>query len=229
MRNVVEVRNVYKRFWFTSALENISLTIRDGEHTLLLGPNGSGKSTLIKIVAGLIKPTKGEVRVLGLDPFRSNLLGRKVNVLLDDFSLPFWMSGYKFLRYIAKIRGLDWNKVKEVAKEFNITSYWHKLIGVYSAGMKKKIALIQALIGAPRIIILDDPFTALDIESRVKLLEVLVEKGREATIIVSTHSLFGAQRICKKTVLLDNGRKIMEGDTEEVVKALQEKSYTIAL
>lgn len=219
---VIVLRNVYKRFWFTEALRNISLSISKGEHTLLLGGNGSGKSTLIKIIAGLIRPSKGFVNVLGRNPFKYFMLGKELNVLLDDYALPPWDTGLEYLRYVAKVRGIKWDDVISIAQTFNVTNYWRKLIGTYSAGMKKRVAVIEVLIGNPEIIILDDPFTALDKSSRNTLIKILEKKAKEVTIVVATHILHGIEKVCKsKAVLLDNGEKILEGKTTDVLNKIK--------
>jgi len=218
--NVIIVKDLCKKFMFVKALDGIDLTIARNEHCLLIGPNGSGKSTLIKVLLGLIKPTKGKVRVLGLNPFKEfRILKRRIGALLDDFNPPWWVSGYEFLKHVSLIKGIEWGKVLELAREFNVESYWHRLVGTYSMGIKRKIGLIQALMGNPELVILDDPFTGLDHESRSKLVEILREKSNEATIIVSTHMLFGLERIAKKAIILDGGKKIAEGGVDDVIKS----------
>jgi len=217
--NVVVIENLCKKFIFVKALDNISLTIARGEHCLLIGPNGSGKSTLIKILLGLIKPTKGKVRVLGCNPFKEfRILKGRIGALLDDFNPPWWVSGREFLRHASIVKGVKWDDVIELAREFNVLSYWHRLIGTYSVGMKKRIGLIQAIMGNPELIILDDPFTGLDHRSRGKLIKVLREVEDESTIIVSTHILFGLEKIAKRAVILDGGRKIAEGPINNILK-----------
>ena len=211
-----------KRFGFTSALINVSLAVEKGQHTILLGSNGSGKSTLIKLIAGLIKPSKGSVIVLGRDPFKASLLGKEVTALTDDFTLPTWMKGYEFLKYVSIIRGSGWKPVEDLAKSLRVVNYWRRHIATYSAGMRKRIALVAALIGNQKLIMLDDPFTALDSEGRAELLNILAEKGDRATIILSTHSLFKAKGFFRRAVLLDNGKKVLEGEAEEVMKHFTE-------
>lgn len=217
--NLIEVRNVYKRFLFVDVLKGISFNISRDEHTLLLGPSSNGKSTLIKVLAGLLKPNRGSVKVLGVDPFKeySKIIG-KVNVLLDDYALPYWLSGYKYLEFITSVKSLDWNEVVELAKIFNVINYWHKPIFTYSSGMKKKVALIQVLAGNPKLILIDDPFTYLDRESREILIEILREKSRRSLLVVSTHTILGLKYICKKAILLDNGMKVAEGPIDKVVE-----------
>ncbi len=145
---IVEVKGLYKRIQFIEALSNVSLTVSEFDNCLILGPNGSGKSTLIKVISGLLKPTKGEVRVFGFDPFREfSRLKNVVHVALEDYNPPWWVKGMEFLKYISIIRNVKLSKTLDLAEYFNLTPYLNRYVRTYSAGMKKKLGLIQALVG----------------------------------------------------------------------------------
>ncbi len=218
---VISVESLYKRYFRIYALEDVGFIIKRNEHTLILGANGSGKSTLIRILSGLTKPTKGYVSVLGLNPFKNHhILCRRIGVLLDNHVLPWWMSGYEFLRFFSEIRGVDWKIIIELADMLGVRSYWFKKIFTYSEGMKKKIALIQALASARELLLLDDPFAFLDHRSRRIVVEILKElSNSNVTIMLTTHTLVkGLQNIFRKAIVLDNGRKVFEGPISETLR-----------
>lgn len=219
MVNIIEVKNLYKKYLFTYALKDIDLSIGEGEHTLILGSNGSGKSTLIKILTGLVKPSKGYVKVLGMKPFNNfRKLSKYVGVLLDDYKPPWWLSGYDFLKYVAYLKNIDFDEVNYFANKLNVTQYWFKPVFTYSEGMKKKISIIQALVGKPKLLFLDDPFSNLDPQSRKILINLLMELSDNTTLIISSHVIMGLSEITKKAVVLDDGKKIFEGNIENALK-----------
>ncbi len=221
---LVEVKSLWKKYFYTYALKDIDFTIRRSEHTLILGANGSGKSTLVKILVGLVKPTKGYVRVLGRNPFREyKSLSERIGVLLDNHVLPWWMSGYEFLEYVSKIKRIEWSIISELAELLRANTYWHRKIFTYSEGMKKKIALIQALACAKDLLILDDPFAFLDRETRKILANILKELAERTTIVVTTHVLGGIQHAFKKALVLDAGKKVYEGDVNGAIKGFSDQ------
>ena len=134
--------------------------------------------------------------------------------------MPWWTNGYDYLKHVAIVKKAEWSEVEEIATYLNVTTYWKRLIGTYSAGMKKKIALVQALIGKPKLILLDDPFTALDRKSRRLLIEILKNKSKEATIIVSSHIISGLESVVKKVVVLDEGKVILEEEMNEKLRKI---------
>jgi len=215
---VVKAVNVSKRFMFVTVLHEITFSISRGEHTLILGPNGSGKTTLIKIMAGLIKPSSGLIEVLGQPPWKIKDRSRLVNAVLDENTLPWWCRGIDFLNYVADIKGVPFDNVLELAKELGVTSFWEKRIFTYSSGMKRKTLLLTALMGNPRIIVLDEPFTALDEESRLKLLNMLFSKAKHSTIIMSTHIyIHGLEDLFEKSMMLDQGTIKAYGEVNNVI------------
>jgi len=215
---VVKAVNVSKKFMFVTVLREITFTVGEGEHTLILGPNGSGKTTLIKIVAGLVKPSSGLIEVLGQPPWKIRGRSRLVNAVLDENTLPWWCRGIDFLGYVADIKGVPFNEVLELAREFGVTGFWEKRVFTYSSGMKRKIMLLSALIGKPKVMLLDEPFTSLDEKSRLKLLSILQEKSRETTIIMSTHIyLRGLEDLFKKSMILDQGTIRAYGGVGDVI------------
>jgi len=183
---VVVAENLSKRFGFTWALRGVSLKLGGGLH-LLLGPNGSGKTTFLKLAVGMLKPTSGLVRVLGLDPWRDYAkLSAKLSFAFEGLPLPWWVSGKAFIERLASMRGSI--LLRSVAEELGVTAYWHRLPFTYSSGMAKRLLLLLALGFEAEVYVLDEPFTLLDREA-VRLvsrkLRELAESGK--TILVATH------------------------------------------
>ncbi len=215
---LIEARDLVKKIRFNTVLNRITFSIDYHEDLLILGPNGSGKTTLIKIIAGLLKPSNGYVKVVGADPWYIRNRVKIMNVVLDKSSLPWWSSGKDLATYVAKIKNADINYVKSLAEELGITSYWSKKIYTYSSGMKRKLSLLLGLIGKPQLIILDEPFVSIDKETRRKLLKILEEKAKESTILLSTHILLPElEKIFDKAILLDNGQLIKFDDASKVI------------
>jgi ABC-type multidrug transport system ATPase subunit len=216
---LLEAVNVWKHFGATVALANVSLSLDRGLH-VIAGPNGSGKTTLLKIWSGLLRPSRGRVRVLNLDPWlqKTSLL-KRVHVAFEDIQLPWWVSGLEYLRFVAASRGVSWGGVLEIAEMLEITGYWAKLIRGYSSGMRKRVLLAQALIGEPEIIILDEPYTLLDVKAVRVLHEVMRSKLKDgATVVIATHILTEFEDEATTLTVLRNGsvqRHYRENDMRE--------------
>jgi ABC-type multidrug transport system ATPase subunit len=214
---VIESLNLTKNFGRNVALKNAN--IRVGERTLhlILGPNGSGKSTFIKIACGLLRPDAGKIAVLGLDPFKNwAKIHKKIGVVLDVYSPPKWASGYEFLKYVSMSKGISWPKIDELAELFEVKNYWKRIMFTYSSGMLKRIALIQALAGDYELIIMDEPFTHLDLKTQSKLRDLL-HQFTDKSILVSTHYLGGLEKIAKEVTFLFNGEVLFSGAIGDII------------
>jgi len=187
---VVVAENLSKRFGFTWALRDVSLKLGEGLH-LLLGPNGSGKTTFLKLALGMLKPTSGLVRVLGLDPWREwPKLSERVAFAMEGAPLPWWMSGRALLAELCSMKGSPFTGVEKLARELGVSGYWDRLILTYSSGMAKRVLLLTALGFEAELYVLDEPFTLVDratIDKLVQLLKELRSSGR--TVLVATHYL----------------------------------------
>jgi ABC-type multidrug transport system ATPase subunit len=204
--NVLEAEGVWKIFGATVALANVSLDLGRGLH-VIAGPNGSGKTTLLKLWSGLLKPSRGRVRVLNLDPwFQKTTLLRRVHVVFEDIQLPWWVSGLDYMRFVAASRGVKWGDVLEVAEALEITGYWARLIRGYSSGMRKRILLAQALIGEPEVLLLDEPYTLLDVKAISTIHEIIRGKLKGGTtVVIATHILTSLEDEANTLTVLRNG------------------------
>ena len=209
---------VWKIFGSTVALRDISLSIEEGLH-LLLGPNGSGKSTFLKLACGLIKPSKGSVTALGLNPWRERVkLSRRIGVAFEDVALPDWLSGRDFLRYIVERRRSNWNVVLSMARELGVTEYWDRMIRGYSSGMRKKIILLAAMGWEPEILMLDEPYTLLDRNSIELINRILIRMmGSCRLILIASHIFSGLESHVNSLTILFSGQVILHGAIDDKI------------
>ncbi len=185
----VAFKGLGKSFRNVVALENVTLSVPYDATYLFLGPNGSGKTTLIRLLAGVLRPTNGVVRVLGEDPYRNpERLAQKVGIAYENHHLPPWATARTYLRFAAHAKGLGDEAVDSSAEQFGLREFWNREMGTYSAGMGKRVMLAQAWLGDPRLLILDEPFSNLDPEGRRMLADLLSSRAAQgATTLVATH------------------------------------------
>jgi ABC-2 type transport system ATP-binding protein len=213
---VIQTRGLTKVYpGGVTALDGLTVDFAPGV-TGLVGANGAGKSTLIKILLGLIRPTKGQAKVLGLQT------GEKVRSLLgympEHDCLPADVTATEFVTHLGRISGLPPTVAKERAAEslrhVGLHEERYRLIGTYSTGMKQRVKLAQALVGAPRLLLLDEPTNGLDPAGRTAMLELIARIGAEfgISIVVASHLLGEIERICDHLVAIDGGR-LLRADT----------------
>lgn len=252
MENAIVIRNLRKVFGRTAALQDVSLTIPTGSVFLLMGPNGSGKSTLLKIVTGLIKPTRGKVEILGMNPWKQrHKIFAKMGAMFEDYAPPDWSQGKDYLEYKAKLKKAKnpEDEAFRVAKLFGVDTFWKHSFSTYSSGMKRKLALADAFINDPELVILDDPTVALDKEARLTLQQIIVNRGNQGkTYVIASHIITEFESHATHLAVLSFGQAIVTGkikevtekmgiqqvtirtnQTENAAKILMEKKYTIRI
>lgn len=222
MDKAVICRGLWKQYNKIIALKEVSIDIPRNSLFLIMGPNGSGKSTLIKIISGLIKPTKGRVEVLGMNPWKNrHKLFEKIGVMFEDHSPPDWATAKEYLIYKARLKGAEdpYKEAKKAAETFGVTDYWEQEISTYSSGMKRKLALADALINDPDLLILDDPTVALDRESRRTLKDILEDRlSKNKTTIISSHIIAEIENIATHIAIIYMGKILLSGKIKEVTK-----------
>lgn len=217
MEPVIRIEQLEKRFGQVTALEDLSLDVAPGDTHFLLGPNGSGKTTLLRLLAGGLRPTDGSLQVLGEDPYRApDRIAARTGIAFEDHYLPTWAAASAFLRFSASVRGASAASVEGAADTFDLKSYWNRPMEGYSAGMRKRVALAQAWLGDPPLLILDEPFSNLDPEGRRLVARLLQERSREGrTTLVASH-LAEAGTTPSHLEVLVNGRLEAHGPLEEL-------------
>lgn len=214
--NVLEVSSLEKKYREKLAVKNLSFQLKQGRCTALLGPNGAGKTTTLNMLAGLITPTNGSISTSGSSKDIRQLIG-----YLPQYPSFFeWMSGKEFLTFSGEIAGLtrktSQNRCEELLELVGLLEGKNRRIGQYSGGMKQRLGIAQALIHQPKLLILDEPVSALDPFGRREVLELLKKLKMETTILFSTHILNDAEQVCEDVLFLHGGVLIEEGPLLEV-------------
>ena len=218
----VELQRVVKRYNEILAVDNVDLTLKPGEIFGLLGPNGSGKSTTLKMLMGLVQPDSGSIRVLGMnvqeDPVAVKQL---VGYASESPRLYEFLTGIEYLDFVGDVYGVPTaekkNRINEYLKALQLEGREGDMISSYSEGMKQKIALISAFLHKPKLLILDEPLTALDPRSARIVKDFLHElKMQGVTTIMSTHVLEIAQALCDRIGIMYQGRLLALGDMKEL-------------
>src|SRR4030095_1945697 len=223
----VETFSLVKQFGGFVAVDHIDLTVRRGSFFGFLGPNGAGKSTTIKMLTGLLAPTSGRMRVLGLDLSATPLeVKRRIGVVPEDLNLFERLTGAEMLAFTGRMYGLQKTEIAERAPELlalmELESEPKKLIVEYSHGMKKKLSLACALIHRPEMLFLDEPFEGVDaIASRTlkDLLSRLTASG--LTVFLTSHVLEIVERLCSDIAIIAQGKLLASGSLDELRKGIR--------
>jgi ABC-2 type transport system ATP-binding protein len=218
----LELRGLWKRFGDKVAVAGVDLDVPAGSFFGLVGPNGAGKTTTLSMATGLLRPDAGEVRVHGqslwADPTATK---RMLGVLPDGVRLFDRLTGAQLITYAGLLRGMDRDTVAartaDLLGALDLAADAHTLVVDYSAGMTKKVALASALIHAPRLLVLDEPFEAVDPVSAANIREILrAYAGTGGSVIVSSHVMDLVQRMCSHVAVVAAGRVLAAGTVDDV-------------
>lgn len=218
----VEIRGLTKLFDDKVAVDRINLAIPSGSFYGLVGRNGAGKTTTISMVTGMLQPTEGTALIRGIDMWSEPLKAKgHLGVLPDGVHLFDKLTGEQLITYSGYLHGIDKetvaSRVKDLLAAMDLTDAAGRAVADYSAGMTKKIALAAALIHAPSVLILDEPFEAVDPVSAANIQDILrgfVASG--GTVILSSHVMDLVQRLCDHVAIMDSGRILAAGTVDEV-------------
>ena len=216
--SLLVVESVSKRYGETLAVDGVSLRVAAGEVYALVGANGAGKSTLIRMMTGLSEPDSGDVTVCGDEMRRRPLAAkRRVGYLPEELYFYQRLTGREYLRLVAGLKGADDARAAEEAEFFELKAVEGKWVGGYSLGMRKKLGLAAAFIGAPRVLVLDEPLNGLDVEMMRKLrLRVERERDAGAAFVVSSHVMSFVERVSARVGVMRAGRLVAEGSPAEL-------------
>lgn len=221
-RPAIEIRGLTKAFGQKVAVDRINLDIPSGSFYGLVGRNGAGKTTTISMVTGMLQPTEGTAYVRGIDMWTDPLKAKAhLGVLPDGVHLFDKLTGEQLITYSGYLHGIDKetvaSRVKDLLTAMDLTDAAGRAVADYSAGMTKKIALAAALVHAPSVLILDEPFEAVDPVSAANIQDILrgfVASG--GTVIISSHVMDLVQRLCDHVAVMDSGRILAAGTVDEV-------------
>ncbi len=215
-------KSVTKRFGATVALDGLSLEIHRGINGLI-GPNGAGKTTAIRLSLGLIKSNAGKAELFGFDCWSNSCaIRRKVGVLYEKLAFYDHLSGIEQLKLMATLKGAPESLVelKELLRLVELDEAAHdRRIGGYSAGMRQRLGLAQALLGSPELVFLDEPTSNLDPLNRTKILELIkfLNKEKNASFLISSHILPEIERVCDNFILINKGKLLRQGAIEQMI------------
>ncbi|MDP7011246.1 MAG: ABC transporter ATP-binding protein [Verrucomicrobiota bacterium] len=219
---MIELRNLIKTFGDLTAVDDLSLTVDRGEFFVVLGPNAAGKTTTIKILAGLIAPTSGHVKVCDYDLQNDPMEVRKRLAYIPDF--PFLydkLTPWEFLRFTGQLFHMDESQIQKQTRDliprFSLKPFLDKNIESLSHGTRQRIAIVSALMHAPEVFVLDEPMVGLDPHHQFVLKEVLKERAAEGmTVFLSTHQLSVAEDVADRIGIVHMGKLVALGTREEL-------------
>jgi ABC-type multidrug transport system ATPase subunit len=231
----IRVAGLTKRFGAKTAVDRVTLTIGAGSVYGLIGPNGAGKTTTFSMLAGYLRPTEGTVAVLGFAPTAVDVLRSRVGVLPQDAILPASDRVGEFLLHMARLQDLSRDKALEAARvalsDVDGAAWWDQRCGSLSHGMAKRVALAQAFLGAPDLVLLDEPTAGLDPRVAWEMRQLIRAKkgarGGECTIVISSHNLQELEEICDGAAILDRGRLVASGSMAELTAANEEVHFQV--
>lgn len=218
---MIHVENLTKYYHTLCAVDQINLDIQKGEILGLLGPNGAGKTTTLRMLTGYLKPSYGNIFVKGLSIDKNVLEIKKVLGYLPE-AAPLYhdMLVFDYLNYVAAIREIHRNqklgRIRHLADLCAINEVMHQPIGELSKGYKQRVGLAQAMMNDPEVLVLDEPTSGLDPNQIVEIRKIIKEIGKEKTIILSTHILSEAEATCDRIVIINQGKIVADGSTENL-------------
>jgi ABC-2 type transport system ATP-binding protein len=213
--NAIEIRGLVKRFGEVTAVDGLDLTVPFGSTFAFLGPNGAGKTTTLRVMTGLAKATSGKVIIEGIEVGSDEY--PPIGYLPDTPNFYNWMTPRQFLGYIARLHHMERPPIDETLAQVGLLEAAAKRIGGFSRGMKQRLGLAQALLPKPRVLLLDEPVSALDPAGRKDILDIMEGLRGQMTVFFSTHILNDAERICDEVAILHKGRLLLQADRESLL------------
>ena len=227
---MIEVKNITKKYGSFTAVDNISFKIEEGEIIGLLGPNGAGKSTTMNMITGYIEPTEGEIKVEGYDISKKPKKAKaQIGYMPEGVPLYSDLTVKEFVTYMAELKKVDRKtrkeKVEKIIKQTGLKDVEKKLTRNLSRGYKQRVSMAGALVGEPKILILDEPTVGLDPKQITEIRALIKELGKTHTVILSSHILSEVSQICNKVIIINKG-KIVAIDTPENLEKKVESNNT---
>lgn len=216
----IQIENVSRLYGTQKALNDVSLTLNEGEVVALLGPNGAGKSTLMKIITCYLPQSEGMVKVFGKNVITHSLEVRKLVGYLPENN-PLYLDMYvrEYLEFVAGLHKIGANtriRVNDMIEQTGLGPEQHKLIGALSKGYKQRVGIAQAMIHDPKILILDEPTAGLDPNQLVDIRNLVKEAGKHKTVLLSTHIMQEVEAICNRVVIINKGSIVADAPTQEL-------------
>jgi ABC-2 type transport system ATP-binding protein len=228
---IVTAEHVSKWYGQVIGLNDVTVSVPPGV-TGLLGPNGAGKSTFMKLITGQLRPSKGDVKVLGEPIWRNPHLYFQIGFCPEQDAFYERMTGLEWVRALVRLNGLTDKEADEAAQRaltaVDLMEAANKKIGAYSKGMRQRVKMAQALVHDPQLLILDEPLSGMDPIGRRKTIRLIRDWGRAGkSIIVSSHILHEIESMTSNILLINNGRILAEGDVHQIRELIDEHPHTV--
>ena len=234
---VIELKGVektFRDFWLrplAKAVRGLDLEVKRGDVFGLIGPNGSGKSTTIKMILGLVRPTKGTVRLFGLDP-RAKAARSRIGYLPELSRLHPFLTAEETVMYYAGLSGMKRADAKrrtgDLLGELNLAHAAKRTVGGFSKGMARRVAIAAALVASPELLILDEPASGLDPIGTREVKELIGRLAADGmTVLLTSHQLFDVQDICNRVAVVSEGRRVGGGAVAEIVANARDKRHAL--
>lgn len=217
---MIQVSHLSKKYGEKYAVKDISFTVNEGEILGFLGPNGAGKSTTMNMITGYLSSTSGDISIYGEDILENpQKAKKKIGFLPEQPPLYVDMTVKEYLHFVYEIKGCTLKRedhIKEICDLVKITEVYNRVIGNLSKGYKQRVGLAQALIGNPKVLILDEPTVGLDPKQIVEIRGLIKRLGKNHTVILSSHILSEVQAVCERIIVINKGELVADGTPEEL-------------
>jgi ABC-2 type transport system ATP-binding protein len=225
---VLKTENLTKKFKKKTVVDNLNISIQQGDIFGFLGPNGAGKTTTIRMLVGLIKPTSGKITIFGKDLQQDfTEVIKDIGAIVENPELYPFYTGRQNLIHFAKLSGeVDKNRIEEVIKLVRLENRIYTKVKTYSLGMRQRLGLAQALLNRPKLLILDEPTNGLDPQGMKEVREIISHLAHEEkiTIFISSHLLHEIEQLCNKVAIISNGKLVVQGKVEELLSKDQQRA-----
>ncbi len=225
MTETIVVTNLSKWFGLKVAVSEVTVSFRPGV-TGLLGPNGAGKTTLLRVIAGLQRPSQGEVSLLGVDPRKVTDIYRKISLVPEDEAVYERLTGRQFIQLAAKLARMDspGDRAQQVLETVGLVDAAERALGGFSKGMRQRAKVAAALVSEPEVLLLDEPLNGADPVQRAQLIALFQQLGAAGkTLLVSSHVLAEVERVSDRVVAMVDGRLAAVGDVATIRAAMTDK------
>ena len=222
----LEVRNLSKQFGAKKVVDQVSFTLQAHTATALIGPNGAGKTTILSMLAGLLESSSGEILLPGVKDKR-----RAIGFLPQYPQFYSWLTALEYMEMVANLSGVDKRTLKQDCQKMlefvGLAQAMNKKTVTFSGGMRQRLGIAQALIHQPKLLLLDEPVSALDPVGRREIMNLLKEVQQQTTILYSTHILNDAEEMTNQLLFLREGRLVQQGSLAEVKAKFEQPRYTV--
>ena len=230
--NVIETTDLVKFYGDFVAVDRLNLAVPKGSIFGFLGENGAGKSTTLKMLTGLAYPSHGSIKILNKDVSENRIaIASKIGALIESPGFLTYLTGRQALRQLARLQGIaDDDYLENLLKIVKLQDAADKKISTYSSGMKQRLGLAQALLGDPEILLLDEPFSGLDIQGTLEVKSILTDINRTkgTTILLSSHRLREIDKLCTDVLVIKHGKEVVSGKVNELITARQKLDLEVS-